>query len=167
MPAVGHGTMLAIALLCRAPMHAAAQDPPLSVGDKIRVLVQGQPWSVGSLAALDTTTLVLIRYAGDTSSVPLGSLRQLDVAAGRRSNSRVGALAGALFGGVIGAIAARETVPDNNENRNPTGGKTLRGGLFGVAAGAALGAAIGALVRSDRWRMVPITRVRLAIRIDQ
>jgi len=168
MPDSRAGALVAVALLCAAPIHAAAQDGALFLGNKIRVLVQGQAWSVGTLAALDTTALVLIRGGGDTSSVSLGNVRQLDVAAGRRSNSGVGALAGAVFGGVIGAIESGERIPAYSDNRTAnTGNKTLRGGLIGVAAGAVLGAAIGALVRSDRWQIVPLTRLRLGITIDK
>jgi hypothetical protein len=96
----------------------------------------------------------------------MASIAHLAYVDGTRGNTLLGAgvglLGGALLGGVIGSTQSLEGSFLFKEGQGP-----LIGVVLGAPAGLLVGSIIGTLIRSDRWRTVPIVdRIRVAPRLD-
>lgn len=111
----------------------------------------------GRVSAVTGDTLVVERFLKGESNyvrVPFSEVTRCRVREGSRRNTLAGALIGALVGG--GVTAAVTLSNDFSDDRAAsivmgTGGGTIVGGL------------IGALVKSDRWRDLPMSSLRLGV----
>lgn len=155
---------------------AAAQTPGVLVdGQRVRVAYQcklARPHVVdcrqnrsprvdtGQLRTLEGDTLRMhAQSSGGELAIPTASITHLWVMDGRKGNfwagAGIGLLGGALIGGVIGAT--REfCVLDCSP-------ATGLGVIFGAPAGLVLGGIVGAMIRSDRWRAVPVNQYRVSV----
>jgi hypothetical protein len=151
------------AFLLLVTLATADEAPPLGAGTRVRVKVSnGQGRLVGGLLALDNERLTLQMVTEKAPRVfPRADVTALAVSAGRRSRGR-GALLGAGVGAVVGAVIgfAGGDDPDVNEGGLTASENAVEGaGIFG-----AMGALIGlALPPGERWKEVPLDRVRVSL----
>lgn len=155
---------LAVALLALAA-PAFAQE--LQPGARVRVtapVVRGSSRLVGTVASMDSARIVLRldpdarqTARGDTISIPLALVRQVEVSLGRnagrgrREGVRTGAITGVALGTALGLVLGSGSDP--NGTRSP-----WTTALWLAPAAGALGAGAGALVgtsQPEQWRVVP------------
>ena len=155
----------------------AVHPVPLSPGARVRVSVRldapavvGGVYGpaltknrvlVGSLAAADTSALLIRPERGDPARVPFAAVSRLEESRGpgacRGGLRRVGCVvglgvAGALAGGLVGGAMGKATQPkDCFECYHVIAGSAL-GGLIG----GTVGSIAGALVGRERWERVPL-----------
>jgi hypothetical protein len=151
--------------------------PPLEPDTRIRV----EACTPACLELVGTTyesasadTLRVLTDAQPTPrSIPLASVRKLEIHRGRKSLGWwKGALAGAGFGAALGAlmwasgvewsdeyIGMPEFSPFTDEPRS-CGAECV---AIGATGGALLGALFGALIRTDRWEEVPLDQARVSV----
>jgi hypothetical protein len=136
-------TALALAVVIPLPA-APAQGDPLASGDRIRVTttVRGAATVRGTLRSIDDKVLNMEVEGGASLSLPLESVRRLEVHAGRRRNI--------VKGMIVGAVAGVFLLPLPFERAAATPGLVVVGVLGGGLVGAA--------VRTDRWRPVSPNR---------
>jgi hypothetical protein len=92
-------------------------------------------------------------------SVSREAITALDVRVGQKRHWRKGAMIGAAAAATaVGGLCAGSTSPGNECHLSDAG---LMLGI--VAEGAVLGAGVGALFKTDRWRSVPVDRVRFGL----
>ena len=139
-------------------------------GEKVRVTTRaGRSRESGVVVRTDADSLTVSLGRGQPPvRIPLASVERLEVARGRRTTAREGALVGGLAGGVLGGLVAggitKTLCEIGSDCRVETAQASLVGaGLFG-AAGAAAGALIGLAMKTDRWERLPVDRVRVGIR---
>ena len=144
-------------------------------GDRVRVAMESGPRVTGRLERMSGDTLVMMGRDSILHTIPLASVRRMDVAHGRGSRVR-GTLRGAAIGmGVgiaVGAAVGALTYEDGC--RDPgfcldfgRGFDAYLGGIMGGAAGALVGGARGATRDPTRWVSVPAApRVKLGARGD-
>ncbi len=163
-----HATIL-VAILAFTPLTSAtAQVRP---GARVRVTghfcqpfysncVGGSPQQyVGTLVNWDADTLVM--ESGNIFALPLESVTTLEVSAGRRSQTGLGAGIGALIGAVIGAVGGAAGCTGGGFVS--PGGCAFAGGLVFGIGGALLGAVVGTATKTDRWVAVPLDRLRVSV----
>jgi hypothetical protein len=105
---------------------------------------------------------------GATHSYSLGAVRRLEVSDGTRSRWQTGAAVGLLIGGGATYFVTHSggsTAPcDRDQNQDAMSGTECLGLVaLGGAVGAGLGALIGGRIRSERWRHVPLERLRFGL----
>ncbi len=166
-----HATIL-VAILAFVPFAIATAQVPLRPGERVRVTrlplcppntlcVKTPRQSVGTFLAWDADSLV-VQSNGDTLYVPVDRVTRLDVSRGRKTNTGTGAVIGLLVGGVVGAViglASYECEPcfvDLGPGTYAAAGAVI-GGLGGLVTGAF----IGLEIQTDRWREVPLDRLRV------
>jgi hypothetical protein len=157
---------LTILLTVSAAGNALGQEPapsaPISLpaGVRARVWVENFPVIRGTLLQSDAKTLHIIPGAvGTVQTVPLASVRRLDLALDRKGNALKGALIGAL---VVGAAGLGFTVdPDTCKDASSTTfcsrGEAIAGGVLG---GGGIGALVGLLIKSDRYTSIDLAPFR-------
>ena len=160
-------SIAAAAILFVFSAMGAAEDAfaPLRTGDRIRYrLSERDPLITARVVEIAEGSLLL--DAGKDRGplrVDLASLARLDVARGRRSHVRLGAIlgggAGGAVGGFFGFLAASL---DENGSSHPAEGALLGAAIVG-GAGALVGAAIGSAFRTDRWQRLRDQKVQLAL----
>lgn len=149
-------TLVTVAVLCY-PRVLGAQEPSRAslLGQKVRITpVDGGPVVSGTVRVSDDQTLGLVRGPDDDLEyVPFGRIEQLEISLGVRGHTREGFLAGASLGmlafGAEGMALAKEVGESRLEG-------LLIGAAFGGAAGGLVGGFLGAVVRSERWRRIPL-----------
>ncbi len=173
-----HATIL-VAILAFVPLASAtAQVRP---GERVRVTrppicapyticVGGPPLqSVGTFWAWEGDSLIM-ESNGNALALPLNSVTKLEVGRGQKSYTVEGALMGLLVGGVAGAVIGyasyEECVPKGRgwscEDVGPEVA-ALVGGIAGGLGGLLVGATIGRSSKTDRWREVPLDRLRVSV----
>jgi hypothetical protein len=179
----------AVAVLGAASLApaAAAQGPapriltPIAEGARVRVSRSGAPALVGAFLAVRADSVLMRTAAGDTTAVPLGSVRALELSRGLQSQEGDGAIVGLLVGAVGGMTIAAATYeePEPQRCRSETisgcvvegvagalvdglrpgrKARAVGGGLLGGIAGALIGRVVGSNLRAEGWRGVPISR---------
>lgn len=149
--------LLLAACLPLVSLHA--QDTvPLTTATRLRVTeYRGGRAEIGTYRALTDTTLVLARGT-ITSTLPLASIRQVEVSSGRKlgvAGGVIGFLLGAAAGGAVACAANRD------DYGVFCGGQDDTKLIVGAAVGGVTGAAIGALLfRRERWRVVDVGALR-------
>lgn len=139
-------------------------------GEKVRVTtLAGRSREKGVVVQTDAETLTVSLGSGQPPvRIPLASVERLEVARGRRTTAREGALVGGLAGGVLAGLAVGGLMQALCENGSDCSGETARASLVGAAivgtAGAGAGALIGLVIKTDRWERLPVNRVRVGIR---
>ncbi len=175
---MSHATIL-VAILAFTPLANATAQVPVRPGARVRVAghfcqpsyshcVGCLPQRyVGTFVAWKADTLV-VQSNGDTLSLPVNPWTRLDVSRGRKTNTGEGALIGLLVGGVMGAVIGYASYEECVGGRDCLGDLGLgvnvaAGGVIGVLGGLVAGAFIGLAVETDRWREVPLDRVRVSL----
>lgn len=156
---------------CQTPATQAA----LVIGTRVRVS-SSAPWfseprSVASVLGQRGDTLsVQPEGTQDSVPLPLGSITQLEVSAGRSSHvgkgMGFGFLTGALAGVAIGAVTYRApSCPSNSFciDLGP-GPAAAAGGLVGGLLGAVVGGFVGAR-ETENWAPVAVTTRKVAFRL--
>jgi hypothetical protein len=170
---------LALALLagsagCFATARRPAAPTPsvlaLDDGARIRVSspVLGREPRIGHFIAVRGDTLFMWRDVTlDSLTVPLSSVRRLEVSAWHGSHTKTGAIVGAVLGAGVGALMAKPTSCTGGGSSGCSGyaGRAARGQTFGaLALGGALGGGIGALVgrafSREKWAPVSLGLAR-------
>jgi hypothetical protein len=165
-------------LAAAAPPVVRAQTAMPEPGDRVRVTVpctdRTQPgiapaWCshVGAFRAIRADTLT-IELRGSTAHWDLGSVNRFELGRGDRSYRLAGAIAGLVAGTgttYIVLCSGGSTSPcDRSANQDAMSARECLGlTALGGLAGAALGAMIGSLVRSERWQMVTLDRLRIGL----
>ena len=149
--------VVAVALASEARSQEVA---PVAVGNEVRIeapkVTSGK--IQGTIEEIGDKDWVLSK--GDhLVTVPREAITRLEVKAGRKGHAvegfELGALAGVLGGSYLGLFNC--SYADNSNG-------CFRGPFFDVAVPFALvGTGIGALVKTDRWKKVPLERVRLSL----
>ncbi len=166
-----HATIL-VAILAFVPLTriTAQEPPPVKVGDRVRVTAPalGIRKQAGRFEALRADTLV-VAVADSTMTFPVASVTRLEVSRGQKSRMGLGAGIGLLGGGLLGYLIS--------SGLGSHGGCTEGGGFLeptreqciglstvgGAVVGTLLGLVAGALTKTDRWREVPLDRLRLQV----
>ena len=169
-----------VAILAFVPLVSATAQVPLRPGERVRVTrlplcppntlcVKTPRQSVGTFVAWKSDTLV-VQSNGDTLSVPVDRVTRLDLSRGRKTNTGMGAGIGFFVGGLVGAgigyASYEECVPQGWFSCiGDFGPETLAfaGALIGGLGGLVTGAFIGLAIQTDRWREVPLDRVRVSL----
>ena len=140
-----------------------AEEPPIIPrGERVRVtyLVGTQPTSlVGRFEASTSESLVVAGAAGGEGALQWSTIRGLERYDGRHGHAGTGALIG--FG--IGLGAGIITGVSMAQEPDIFGANSSVAVIIGSAitlGGTGLGTLVGALIRSDRWREVPLSEER-------
>ena len=159
-----------ILFLLLLPSLTAAQQPPLTPGQRVRVTAPdvGLARAHATLEAIEGGELVLRTDAA--RRVPLASVTRLETYAGRRSHWLLGAGIGFVAGAgatylVLNPPGASSTAMcDQSANQDAIGtGECLGLTALGGVAGAGLGALVGMFIKSDKWTDVSRERWRFSI----
>jgi len=134
-----------------------ARDQPIECRERRSLRVE-----TGQFRALDGDTLRMRAQSTDAEvAIPTAYVTQVWVADGSRTHfwagAGIGSLAGALIGGVIGST---QQPAEGLTCHSPA---TACGVALGAPAGFLLGGLIGALIKSDRWRPVPVSHLRMSL----
>lgn len=136
-----------------------ARDQPIECRER-----RSQRVETGQFRALDGDTLRMHAQSTDAEvAIPTAYVTQVWVADGSRTHfwagAGIGSLAGALIGGVIGST--QHPADDGwGWTLNCT---TACGVALGALDGFLLGGVVGALIKSDRWRPVPVSHLRVSL----
>ena len=168
-----------LAIFAFVPLASAKAQVPIRRGERMRVtgplicqptytVCVGPPrQSVGTFWAWQADSLIMERN-GNALALPLDAVTKLEVSQGQKSNTLEGAIVGLLIGGVaVGAIAIA-TYEECEGGWGCIGDfgpgfAALVGGLVGGLGGVVVGALIGSEIETDRWREVPLDRVRVSL----
>ncbi len=168
-----------LAILAFVPLASATAQVPMRPGARVRVTrhfcqpfnsncVGGLPQRyVGTFVRGEADTLV-VQSNGDTLSVPVNLVTRLDLSRGRKTNTGKGAGIGFLLGGLVGAVivyASYEECVGGFACLGDLGPgvNVVAGGVIGGLGGLVTGAFIGLAIQTDRWREVPLDRVRVSL----
>ena len=133
----------------------------MKAGTRVRVSIDGSlTRSIGTVAALEDHTLLMVLESGDQTAIPLASIERLEVSRGRASTQErfqkgafIGFLSGALYPVIILAPQVRRA--------RDVVHVFIIGAIWGVPCGA-IGALIGAASPGERWEQAPLP-VRVGI----
>jgi len=158
-------TGLVLLLLMPHAFVLADEGPggPLAEGDRIRLKAPGvaDQTIVGRLRRADQSALAVTRDDGSVVDVPRSAIQELEVARGRRSHAKKGAVIGAAAGvGFVLAVYAAESGCGSDPRCDIY--PAVLGAVL-AATGALVGAGIGAMVRTDKWVKVDPGRVRVGV----
>ncbi len=141
----------------------AQQDPPLALGDRVRVtapdVIRGRV--VGSVVALSADTCVVKPEGRAQVALPLASVTSLEVSRERKSNVGKGAGLGLLIGGAARVLTGFIAVGAVREGADA--GDAAPIAAMGAGAGLLIGSAIGTASSRERWEAVPLDRLRVGV----
>jgi hypothetical protein len=147
----GSATWALAAVLFGGPVAAHAQPPTLpAVGARVRITTFPPPLTrIGTYGGAQDSTL-LLQTPPSSLSIPLGSIRKLEVSRGAKL-SKWGGVGGLLLGAgaggfVLGCLANRDDYGVLCGGQSDT--KVVVGAVVGGLAGAAIGAV---LFRRESW----------------
>jgi hypothetical protein len=160
-------------IVLAAPLVVADETSgPLSTltsGDRVRLRLAGSGKSLRATIESVTADELVLRPLDSAKPLrlSLAQLRSLEVARGRRSQWRSGALIGfipgALFFGWVGAALA--CIDFTECPSSQWGDGALVGGLVGGVATASVGALVGLAFKTDRWVRVHERKPKLALMV--
>lgn len=105
--------------------------------------------ATGELRAVEADTVWVRTDTGAAAlAIPVQHVTQMWVIDGKRTLFKEGMWTGMLLGPFVGGVVAE---------------RPEEGVLIGLACGPWLGGIVGALIKTDRWREVPIARPRVSI----
>jgi hypothetical protein len=148
----------------------AQNSLPLLQGDRIRLAASVSPQPelecTGRFLEARRDTLVAQcwlsgRKTWEEVSVPLQSLRTLEVSQGKKSNVGKGAWVGALVGAGFGLALGVAVMAEDDSYAGYGAGAIPLGMLGGAFWGTAIGVVIGALTPGERWAEVPLESIRM------
>ena len=148
-----------------APVTQVQGQQPLSPGQRVRVTAPSLDLDkhTETFRALRGDTLVL-----ESMWLPLSEVARLDMYAGRHGHPWRGAAIGGVVGGAVGFISYCVFAGTISDGSDFCAGETdevypYRALVLGIAGGALIGAAIGAAIKTDRWKNVPLDRLRVSL----
>ncbi len=172
-----------LAILTFVPLASATAQVSVRPGARVRVTTSPPnpcpAWNtrctrdrlprhyVGTFVAWMADTLV-VETKGHILALPPDSVTKLDVSRGRKTNTGTGAGIGLLVGGVVGAVIGYASYEECVGgwacfgDLGP-GVNVVAGGVIGGLGGLVTGAFIGLAIQTDRWREVPLDRVRVSL----
>ncbi len=174
-----HVLTAALAALLAVPLShlSAQQGQQVAVGERVRVsqchselLSSGYRGtvckrSIGTLTTLSfNAATVRVEDGADEYAFALDSVTALEVSRGRHRRWGRGALIGSVVGGAVGLILSVTYVAEDcvwgcdGDEAAVIGFITALGG---TGAGI-IGAGIGAVVKTERWKKVPLERLRVS-----
>ena len=162
-------TLAAVVLAAAVTDAAVAPSAWPVTGERVRLMTVGaETRQKGVVVQSDAEFLIVSLGSGQPPvRIPLASIERLEIARGRRTAAKEGALWGGVLGTVLGGLAVFGLSQAMCDYGSDCGGSMeafLAGaGIFG-AAGAGVGALAGLAVKTDRWERVPVDRVRVGIR---
>lgn len=150
----------------KTPAREETKEPPsendlnLDTGTRMRATLAGADEGVvGSLFAVDGSTLTLVSEYHRTVELPRDMIAKLEVSDGKKGHALVGLLSGVALGAVLGAV---EKVDQNCIGEGCfTKGENIG---YGALGGGVVGALVGALIKTDRWVEVPRGRIRVEVK---
>ncbi len=168
---------VAAAEVVAAPM-AEGVTAPLAAGERVR-FVRRDHVATTTATVVETGPgwIVARPKGGDPVRLPLDDLARLEVARGRRSVAKEGALIGFLSGAAAGGwygftVLCIDAAPSDRAAFSPSGDYCNTNAALGlvsaavVGAGTAIvGAITGALIKTDRWQRVPTRPVAAGLSI--
>ena len=140
-----------------------ARDQPIECRERRSLRVE-----TGQFRALDGDTLRMRAQSTDAEvAIPTAYVTQVWVADGSRTHfwagAGIGALAGTLIGGVIGSTQHPAQEESWGWSLTCPSPATACGVALGLPGGFLLGGVVGALIKSDRWRPVPVSHLRMSL----
>jgi len=142
-------------------------DTWIDPGDRVRVTAPSLDLDkdVGTVASLVADTFVVeMEDRADALDVPFSHVTRLEVHRGQKSRAGAGALIGAGAGAATGLTVALVSCAGDEchlDGSDVTGAVVLVLGAGSALAGAGLGALIGTAIKTDRWQLVPLDRIRV------
>ena len=175
-----HAAIL-VAILAFGPLASATAQVPIRRGERMRVtrppicpptytVCVGPPrQSVGTFWAWEADSLIM-ESNGNALALALDSVTKLEVSQGQKSHTIEGAIIGLLVGGVAGAAigyASHQECESQGEFFSCIGdlgpeSAALGGALVIGLGGGVVGSLIGRSIKTDRWRQVPLDRLRVS-----
>lgn len=162
-----------IFLLTASDLSAAAREPALEPGTRVRVRIAAphrqtlrgtvMAWERQSLLVNVTEPASLAGTQMDLSREPVTGL---EIGKGKKSRTVRGALVGGGVGLATGVVAGAILGPkiDNSDNG------TFRAAPFlariGLAGGVAIGALIGTINKGESWENVSLDKLRVSVQPD-
>lgn len=124
----------------------------LKFGDRVRVTAPtlNKRMIVGTVEKYSDSVL-LVKSENKLISVPLSSVRRLDISRGEKDRRNLGMVLGIIAGGIVSGAAFTKK-PRCTECLDFTGLDNALVVSGGVAIGAFVGALIGLTVKTDRWK---------------
>ncbi|MFQ5640080.1 MAG: hypothetical protein ACE5IR_19040 [bacterium] len=174
MKTTGNIAFIAALLLISFSDVIGQEEERVKVGDRVRVTApdvsklkldrEGNvilSAVVGTVVTFEADTLVLKAEGQATPlTVPLVSLKKLEVSRGRKSHWLTGLGIGAIVGTFLAGIAANDSKGFESQT---FGTYFLEYSAVGVPVFGGIGAGIGALIKTERWREVPLEKVSMNI----
>jgi hypothetical protein len=156
---------LLVAIAVLLPSTARSQEQPgpnpgIGVGNKIRLWAPtvASGHIDGTVLGMDRASVTVGKEGRAPISVSREAITALDVRVGQKRHWRKGAIIGAAtIATMVGGLCAG--APSGYECHRSDAPLML--GM--VAEGAVLGAGVGAVFKTDRWRSVPVDRVRFGL----
>jgi len=153
--------ILVVIIIFLSPGLLIAQVDSISSRDAIRVTTTKyfQNSIVGNFINIKNDSLYF-QINKRLFSIPLQQVTKLEVAKGKKSNTKRGAIIGGIAGGLgFGVIAAISVSGEQDEWLTPSPGQAFLGGLvLGSLIGSGTGAIIGSGSKSTRWEEVALSK---------
>ena len=147
--------LVAFGLGVGSAVAQATNTNALEVGGRFRVTTSSAAQVKGTLVAADDTTLTLVTEGrgAPEQKFKRSEVMKLEVARGKKSHWKVGALVGVAAGVALGGAC----------NSGDTYCEGVPFFLVAVGAGGATGAGLGALIRTTRWETMPPERSTVGV----
>ena len=153
-------------------LYGQERQAPLEPGDTIRVYAPSeyQERVVGSIWSMEHDAILVKNETNITWRIAYPAITRLEVAAGQKSNWLIGGVVGVLLGGALGGTGTYLVcqsldlgfgTPTSGEREAACRSGAVKGLIAGGVGGAIIGMGIGALIKTDRWKEVPLDRLRL------
>ena len=175
----GFSLVLAVSAVVPFSKLCPQQVQPVEPGTRVRIkqvcAVGYTDWSpyprrtcpthMGAFTTMAVDSMVLASDDEARLAIPVLSVTRLERSMGRHRRTRRGALVGATAGGALGLLIflARPRSCDWPEWEDwcpqLVGGSMELTAATLVATGALLGGGVGALIKTERWREVPLDRL--------
>ena len=154
---------IAGALVLAMGVTAAADEPPVFIGSRVR-LVTDRGAMVGNVLAWEEGRVSVLTGGDQTQVVPASSIRRVELSRGRKRPILKNALVGAGVGAAIYGLMPLESPCPPGVQPSLNGCETHGSwAAMGAWAGAVVGTVVGAVRRVDRWENVPAARFRIGI----
>ncbi len=162
-------TLVLVTLFVATSSPLAAQEAPVRRGALVRVKAPPQQpgWVVGTVVGWESESLLLEpekpdRLRGTQLTLARDQITRLDVHRGRKRRTLLGAGIGGLVGAAAG-VAIVAGICGGLGSDACTQSQVPIAGAIGAGGGFLIGAGIGTLVKTDRWKAVPLDRVRVSV----
>lgn len=152
--------ILMLLILTTAPLTAgAATDDTVMVGQRVRITAPkvSEESFEGTVTAIGPQS-VTIRSSADKRSheFPLSIVEKVEVARGKTSRARAGAIAGGAWGLLAGQYQGNAATRFDK----PSVGYVATA----VVIGSGIGALVGSIFKTDNW--VPVSKELVAVRVQ-